>query len=215
MAYSVLQLKGHTLHTALHGRHRLFLYSISILFEAFAVAFVWLWGLRATRTRLRDLIGGRWSRVSDVFRDICVAVVFWINVWFCLMILGIAFGPDKSASNSLKAMAPQSFAEFIGWVALSFTAGFCEELVFRGYLQRQLFAITGRSWIAVALQAFVFGSIHLYQGWRGAIGITVYGVLFGLLVIVRKSLRPGMIQHAGQDILAGILLSVLGKHKYI
>jgi len=31
------------------------------------------------------------------------------------------------------------------------------------------------------------------------ITITIYGALFGILAVMRKSLRPGMIQHAMQD----------------
>lgn len=46
------------------------------------------------------------------------------------------------------------------------------------------------------------------------ITITVYGALFGILAVYRKSLRPGMIQHAMQDSFAGLgfaLLKRLGK----
>jgi len=98
---------------------------------------------------------------------------------------------------------------------LSVTAGFCEEVAFRGYLQRQFLALTGMAPLAVVGQAIVFGSVHLYQGVKGAITITVYGALFGVLAIVRNSLRPGIIQHAAQDTFAGVVGSLLAKYKYI
>jgi hypothetical protein len=45
--------------------------------------------------------------------------------------------------------------------------------------------------------------------------ITVYGALFGALAVMRKSLRPGMMQHAAQDTLTGIVVSLLSKHGYM
>jgi hypothetical protein len=58
---------------------------------------------------------------------------------------------------------------------VSLSAGFCEELVFRGYLQRQFHAATGNVVVAVALQAIVFGLVHTYQGWKPVLVITVLG----------------------------------------
>ena len=90
--------------------------------------------------------------------------------------------------------------------------GFLRGVSFRGYLQRQFLAWSGRVEVAVALQAVVFGIGHLYQGWKGALTITLYGAMFGILAVMRKSLRPGMIQHAMQDSFTGIVGSLLIKH---
>lgn len=216
LAYGALQFRGRTVHGALLVHHRLlFLYCVTILFELLLVAYVWLLGLRPTHTRLRDVIGGKWARPTDVLRDIGIAIVFWMVVWIALIVVTVAVGRNNAGLETIKVLAPRSGAEFICWIALSCTAGFCEELMFRGYLQKQLFAITGKLWLAVALQAVLFGSIHLYQSWRGAVSITVYGALFGVLAVMRKSLRPGMIQHAGQDTLMGIILGLLLKYKFI
>jgi membrane protease YdiL (CAAX protease family) len=94
---------------------------------------------------------------------------------------------------------------------LSATAGICEEFIFRGYLQKQFQAITGSDAAAVALQAVLFGIAHSYQGVKSMVTITVYGALFGILAVYRKSLRPGMIQHAMQDSFAGLAFGLL-KH---
>ena len=79
---------------------------------------------------------------------------------------------------------------------VSIVAGVCEEIVFRGYLQRQLP-------IGVASQAIVFGVSHGYQGVRSIINITVIGLLFGVAAKWRRGLVPGMIAHAATDI-AGV-----------
>jgi len=91
------------------------------------------------------------------------------------------------------------------WVLLSISAGFSEELVFRGYLQRQLTALTGSVTVALLLQSALFGIAHGYQGWRSCMAIAVYGALFTMLALWRRSLRPGMTAHAWTDIVGGLL----------
>jgi len=58
----------------------------------------------------------------------------------------------------------------------------------------------------LGLQAVLFGVSHGYQGLRPCLGITAYGLLFGLLAEWRKSLRPGIIAHAGTAIGAALRL---------
>jgi hypothetical protein len=45
---------------------------------------------------------------------------------------------------------------------------------------------------------------HGYQGLEACVKIAIYGTLFGLLALWRGSLRPGMMAHAGSDIMSGI-----------
>jgi hypothetical protein len=54
----------------------------------------------------------------------------------------------------------------------------------------------------------------MYQGVKGVITISIYGARFGILAVVRKSLRPGMMQHAGQDIFSGIVGGILARRHY-
>jgi membrane protease YdiL (CAAX protease family) len=198
-----------------HARNHLAIYVFTIVFEGFLQAYVWLLGFRPAGKSLREIIGGKWARFSDVLTDIGAALLFWVVVVVFLGVLRVIIGPNSTALQTIKVLLPQSPLELIVWVILSVTAGFCEEVAFRGYLQRQFLALTGMAPIAVVCQAIVFGSVHLYQGVKGAITITVYGALFGVLAVVRNSLRPGIIQHAPQDTFAGVVGSLLAKYKYI
>jgi len=58
--------------------------------------------------------------------------------------------------------------------------------------------------VAWLLQAVLFGISHGYQGIEASVKIAVIGALYGLLALWRGSLRPGMMAHAGSDILSGI-----------
>ncbi|MGA9183947.1 MAG: type II CAAX endopeptidase family protein [Candidatus Acidiferrales bacterium] len=191
--------------------HRVPMYLATIAFEWALFGFVWLFGLRPTHTPVRSIIGGRWHGFGDVMKDIGIAFIFWVAVAGLLIICRLALGANPTAERAVRALLPQTLVETLLWVALALSAGICEEFVFRGYFQRQFYALTGSDAAAVALQAIVFGAAHAYQGYRGVITITLYGVFFGILVILRRSLRPGMIQHFLQDA-SVVLLRFAPKH---
>jgi len=102
-----------------------------------------------------------------------------------------------------------SFGSLIQGRWANASAGFCEEFVFRGYVQRQLLALSRNTVVAVLGQGVVFGMMHAYQGWVPAARIVVIGVLFGAFAAWRRTLRVGMVAHAWQDIWAGWLGRVL------
>ncbi len=182
-------------------------YILTVAFELFLLGYVWLLGLRRRGVTIREIVGGRWAHFSDFALDVGIALLFWIVAALvaALVIAGASFALHFRGVDAAQQLRPETRTEYILWVPVAVIAGFCEEIVFRGYLQRQFLALTESAAAAVALQAIVFGIGHLYQGWRGVIVITVYGALFGILVVLRKSLRPGIMQHAGQDLASGLL----------
>lgn len=159
-------------------------------------------GARQTGTTPGELIGGRWRGPKAVLIDAGLA----LGVWALWQVLDLGWnrwlGPGHAVS--IQRFLPRRAVEILLWIALSISAGICEELAFRGYLQRQLAAWTRRPWIGVGLQAALFGIAHGYQGIQASLKIAVYGALFGLLALWRRSLRPGMIAHASTDLLAGL-----------
>jgi membrane protease YdiL (CAAX protease family) len=193
---------------------RLPLYLAMIAFELILFAYVWLLGLKLAGTRMRDVLGGKWTSAADVAQDLGTALLFWLIVAAVLLTLGRILGENATGLGAVKALLPEGPVEIAVWIALCTTAGFCEEFIFRGYLQKQLFALTGRNDLAIVFQAIVFGLAHMYQGFKGVITISIYGAMFGILAVVRKSLRPGMIQHASQDIFSGIVGEILARRHY-
>ncbi len=165
--------------------------------------FVYAAGLRRTGTRFRDLLGARWAGWKDVVRDIAMALLVWA-AWSVAETLALRLLPPDTAKG-IATLLPRDLPEAVAWVLLSVSAGFCEEAVFRGYLQAQFRAITGSAAAAVAGQAVIFGLSHGYQGLRNVVTITALGALYGALADWRKSLKPGMILHAWMDVFGGIL----------
>jgi hypothetical protein len=194
-----------------HFGSRLLMYLTMVAFEFILLGYVWFFGLRRAGVKIAEIIGGKWNRWTDPLRDFGIALAFWIVVIAALVVVRFALGGNPVAVRALRILMPQSLVETVSWVVLSGVAGVCEEIIFRGYLQRQFLAWTGNAAAAIALQAVVFGSAHAYQGIRGVVTITIYGALFGILAFLCKSLRPGMIQHFMQDSAVGIAMRLVSK----
>lgn len=177
-------------------------YLLTMVIEWGTVAFIW-WGLRRSGITLSDLIGGRWQRWTDIVRDVAIGIAFIIA--FALLVQVLNSLLKITQPQAVRAMLPQTTLETILWVPLSLTGGFCEEIIFRGYFQRQFSALTRSIVGGVALQGAVFGLAHGYQGWHLMSIIALFGVCFGALAQWRHSLRPGIFGHCLQDTAAGLL----------
>ena len=97
---------------------------------------------------------------------------------------------------------PRDSAELPLWFATSLTAGFCEELLFRGFLVGVLQPFTG-PWLAAAIAVAVFGLGHAYQGASGVVRTGAAGAAFMALFLVTGSLWPGIVLHAALDFVGG------------
>jgi len=199
-------------HPLAAGGNKLPQYLWTMFWEWMLVGFIWL-GIRK-RVRLRELIGGRWATWEDFFLDVVYAAAFWGCALFVLggtaklMHLDQG-GKVESMRRSLGFLTPGTKLELAVWFCVSSTAGFCEEIIFRGYLQRQFAAITKSTLAGVLLSALVFGASHGYEGIARMVLIAIYGLMFGLLAWWRGSLRPGMMAHAWHDSLSGAVLRMM------
>ena len=173
------------------------LYERTLLFEWLLLAFV-LVGVRLHGSSLHTVMGQRWQSALQILRDIGIGAAFFVITTLLASTIGPHFGggtPDKV----LHRMLPDGPLEKVLWLAVSITAGICEEAIYRGYLQRQFTALTRNISAGIILSAACFGAVHAYQGFRMMIQIALLGVLLGLLADWRKTTRPGMISHAIQD----------------
>ena len=137
-------------------------------------------------------------------RDIGIAAAFWLVSIGLLFIIARLLRVDPQGRN-MQFVLPHGGIEITLWLALSVTAGICEEAIFRGYLQRQFMALTKSIPAGILISAAAFGAAHAYQGFKMVILISLYGAMFGILAHWRGTVRPGMIVHAWQDSLGGIL----------
>jgi hypothetical protein len=195
---------------ALRHPDRMALYTVTLLFEWLLFGFVAL-GLRLRGIPLAVLIGDRWCSARALLHDIGIAGAFWVVSLLLLGVLSFLMGVTATGKE-MSFLLPRGSLEIALWLVLSTSAGICEETVFRGFLQRQFTAWTKSAVAGIAVSAIAFGAAHAYQGWRRALLIVFYGAMFGVLAHWRRSLRPGMMAHAWQDSVSGILGGLLQRH---
>jgi len=198
---------------AAHAGDHVRIYLATMFYEWLLTAFVW-WGLRRSGGSLRELIGGRWHSVGDFFLDIVIAMGVWLSALMMIALAAFAMGMNHAgnlsdAQKQIGFLAPQNLREIILWICLSATAGFCEEVLFRGYFQKQFTRLLRCRWSALVVVSILFGLGHGYEGAQRMVLIALLGFAFGLMSLLRKSLRPAMMAHTLQDTISGLLLRTL------
>ena len=111
----------------------------------------------------------------------------------------------------LEFMAPRSTRDYHWFLALSCTAGVCEELLYRGFLMWVVASYTGPA-AALVIVSLAFGLGHAYQGRAGMVKTGTVGLILGGIVLLSGWLIPAMVIHAMLDISSGVVgFAVLGE----
>jgi len=203
MAFSILSAREHGLPNAhLPGLNPKLSSYVTVLVEEWVgLLTIWLW-LRHRGFTLRSLIGGRWDSLQSVLKDIGIALVFLVVSMPLIGLLAHLMGASRNISQA--DITPTTFGQLSVWIALAATGGFCEEVVYRGYLMRQFRVWTKSTTLAVLIQGIFFGLAHGFYGYAMVV-VMVHGCLLGILAVWRRSLRPGIAAHILQDLIGGIV----------
>jgi uncharacterized protein len=130
---------------------RLSSYITVMVQEWCVVLLIWL-ALRRRGLSIGSLVSGRWQTLSAFFRDLGLAVGFLVVAVPLVGVLVHLIGGDTN--SSVANMTPKTVFELVVWLGLAATGGFCEELVFRGYLTQQFLAWTGGHLFAIAISGW-------------------------------------------------------------
>jgi len=95
-------------------------------------------------------------------------VGFWISsslilaaLKFVLRLATLDMGKSMEQLGELKKtlgfMVPDGPVEILAFVALTMTAGFCEEVIYRGYFQQPFRAWTNNLALTIVAQGILFG----------------------------------------------------------
>ncbi len=148
------------------------------------------------RIESRDIVPGLAAGVACQFLITLVYLPFtWLN-------------PDLDVSGEAKRLIDAVHGPGLAVLAvcLVFGAPLVEELFFRGMLQRALDRRLGPGW-AVAVSSLVFGLTH-YQPVQ-LLGLTVFGVVLGLMARRTGRLGLGMVTHAAFNATTVVLLALV------
>jgi len=101
-------------------------------------------------------------------------------------------------------LMPRTPRDMRWFFALSFTAGVCEEILYRGFLWWYFQIWLGAIPAAIAT-AVVFGVGHSYQGWRGVLQTGAAGAFLAAVYLLSGSLVMPMLLHVLMDLHSGHL----------
>lgn len=136
----------------------------------------------------------------SVFLAIVLVVAFSIQVFYIRRAARTAEGRVllRQGMSGPLHMLPRTAKERALWVLLSMTAGFCEELLYRGFLIAYLVHIFPQVnfILAIVISATLFGFGHVYQKLTGVLGTGFMGLIFGFLYFFTGSLFLPMVIHA-------------------
>jgi membrane protease YdiL (CAAX protease family) len=86
------------------------------------------------------------------------------------------------------------------------TVALCEELIYRGFVQRVFQDWSGDSVIIAVIGSAVFFALaHVYQGRRGLVSTFAIGIVFSTVRAWTGSLLPCVVAHFVADITVGML----------
>ncbi|MDD5543474.1 MAG: type II CAAX endopeptidase family protein [Acidobacteriia bacterium] len=186
------------------GRARVWIWSawMSMLWTLVAAGFaVWLLEAR-TWGALRFMTPHGWRLWG------AIGLVLALAIAYGRPILRIARSNRpkrvKLGNPHVEKLSPHTRFELGWWVALSLSAGFCEEFLFRGYLIWAFQPMLGL-WGAAAFSVVVFAAAHAYQGIKGILLAGIVGILLTLVVLISGSLYPAMALHALVDVGQGLM----------
>jgi CAAX protease family protein len=180
----------------------------AFLWICFGIALVGI--RRGARVTWQELIGARWNRWQAAVSDLSIACVTLVAMSIIGNLSSVLLGRLHLESAAFRSMVAQNSTEALAFLAVALTAGFAEEFIFRGYLQRQCQALCGKTLLASALQVVIFTLGHFYQGWIRLVPVVLIGSLLTAVALWRRTLVPGMIAHGLGDGL--VAFSFFAKH---
>ena len=178
----------------------------AFLWICFAIALVGI--RRSGRITWQEVVGAQWKSWQAVIRDLGIALAALLTMAVIGNLSNSVLGPYQHDSAAFHSMVAQNTIEALAFLVAALTAGFVEEFVFRGYIQRQCQALCGCTILASALQVIIFTQGHFYQGWIRLVPVLLIGALLTIVALWRRSLIPGMIAHGLGDGLVAFLFFV-------
>jgi len=113
----------------LRSASRIRIYERTMLREWLEFAFVLL-GVWWVGSPLSAVLGERWRSIRDFVRDLGIGFGYSV---VSAMVLSILLPHGGDSNSSVQFLMPRGRKEMILWIALSVSAGICEETLYRGY----------------------------------------------------------------------------------
>ena len=175
----------------------------SFLWVCFVIALVGI--RRKGKITWREMIGAKRNHWRMIAGDFGIAFATLAAMAVIGNVANAFLGRFQRDGAAFRSMVAQNKVEAFAFLTLALTAGFVEEFVFRGYIQRQCQALCGNTVGASILQWTIFTQGHLYQGWLRLVPVLLIAIVLTTVALWRKSLVPGMVAHGVGDGLVALI----------
>jgi membrane protease YdiL (CAAX protease family) len=163
---------------------------------AFALMAIVIWNDYGRPWRIIGLsLPHGWRRGVAIGCVVTALALIALQLWSVLRLPIARRIAARPKLGSVAFALPRTPAEHRWFLVVSVTAGFCEELLYRGYLV-WFFAPWIGYYAAMALAVVLFGIGHSYQGREGATRATLAGAVMTAIALATGSIIPGIIVHA-------------------
>jgi membrane protease YdiL (CAAX protease family) len=177
----------------------------------YALTFILLWGLTVCVLSLWWVSGRSWSelglgtgtplRCGIGFTIAALYIAWWWSLHRRALLEQPPWVEQLRQRLATDERVPRTPGERRWMMLVVPTTGFCEEILFRGYVMWYLTIWTGPV-AAVALSSILFGFGHLEDGVLGSVRATIFGVVFALIVLIAGSLWPAIVMHTATDLIS-------------
>ena len=160
-----------------------------------------LWMVRRWHSsRVRSYIRLRPCSIVQVVLACAAAIfLFPLNVALSQFFADKLNVPEELRTINEGLFSALSTGEFIFVLfAIAVTPAICEEVFFRGYVQRTFERTLG--WKSILLVGVLFGLFHMQP--LGLLFLSGLGFVFGFFYFASKSLLPGMVAHCTNNAIA-------------
>jgi len=183
-------------------------YSLIMLYQWAVVGCICLGFYSMNRSLVDEL------RFVAVFGDLSAVSGFVagliVNV-FLLLGIGLALPAGRKKIiqlfDSIELLLPNGWKERLLFAGVAVTAGFCEEVIYRGFMFYYLDELgIGLSTMSIAvITSVLFGLAHYYQGWKNVIVTGLVGFAMARLFMSYDNLWIPIIVHIIIDLRFAVL----------
>ncbi len=174
------------------------LVAASLLLEAgIALCLLWLL-LRAHRESVRDigLHGEGW--LGDLWLGIAIVPLFFaVNV--LVMHIFRVFIPQYYLDTNPLTEIIRTPADLVMFLLSALIAGGIKEELQRAFIIVRFRQHLGGAKVGLVIWSAAFGAQHYVQGAQGMVAATLFGFIFGILFLARRSVLPAIFAHAIYD----------------
>ncbi len=168
------------------------------------------WLMRSSRHELGLNAPKSWTKTIAFGITLTIIILLFFTIINPLLSqLAPSQVKDLSRFNSIRG---NEFMLFVAIISSWVTAGFAEELIWRGYILKNLAILFGNkktSWVlSLIITSLLFGCIHYYQGMIGIIQTGLAGFFLGIIYILngKKNLWLNIIVHGSIDTISMVAL---------